>query len=70
MNANLTTSLSDLARSNDMTTREAVRFAILCGYSICKYADPVEGGRAGLNEDEAIEIAGVDVGLLYCTKAA
>lgn len=68
---NDTISLADLARNwsddcNTMTPAETIREALGCGYRIGKYADPVEGERIGLDEDEAIDIAGIDSSLLYC----
>lgn len=75
MNSNSIISLTDARLNwsddcNDMSIREAIGEAIGAGYTICKYADPVDGARSGLTEDEAIEIAGVDASLLYLTMGA
>lgn len=51
------------------TAAKAVRAALASGYRIDKAADPTEGARAGLTEEEAIEVAGQDASLLSLTKA-
>ena len=50
------------------SNHEAAAAAIAEGYSINKYADPVEGARESLSVDEAEEVASEDPGLLYLVK--
>ncbi len=46
--------------------REAIRIAERDGVTLHKYADPIEGYRAGVSVAEAREIAKEDAGLIYC----
>jgi hypothetical protein len=46
----------------------AIRAALAEGYRIDKHADPIEGAREGLTEDEAVEVAEQDASLLVLSR--
>jgi len=60
--------LTDYAHETE-TTRAAAERAIAEGYTLGKYADPVDGAREGLTADEAAEVAREDAALVYVVRA-
>ncbi len=44
---------------------QAINIEEIAGATLCKYADPIEGSRDGLDVESAREIATEDPGLIY-----
>lgn len=52
----------------DAGAREALMSAVEDGWTICKFADPVDGARDNLTVQEALTIAREDAGLIFFTR--
>lgn len=61
-------SLSTFAADHE-TYGAAIYDARKAGLILCKYADSTEGERRNLTDEEAAEIAGEDIGLIYVDRA-
>jgi hypothetical protein len=64
----LPASLTDYA-ANHETYGAAIYAARKAGLVLCKHADPTEGERRDLTDEEAADIAREDIGLLYVDRA-
>lgn len=53
-----------------LTGLTAIEYAEAVSGTLCKYADPVDGARAGLNPSEARDIAAQDASLIWCEVSA
>ena len=65
---NFPASLTEYA-ANHETYGDAICDARKAGLVICKYADPTEGERRNLTDEEAADIAREDIGLVYVDRA-
>ena len=58
-------SIADYAAEREMTITEAIEQAEGEGYSLNKYADPIEDARENISQYDARAIARVDPSLIY-----
>lgn len=62
-------SLTDYA-ANHETYGAAIYAARKAGLILCKYADPTEGERLNLTDEEAADVAREDISLIYVAVRA
>jgi len=68
MNANLPVSLTTFAADHE-TYGAAIYDARKAGLILCKHADPTEGERRDLTDEDAADIAREDISLIYVDRA-